>query len=112
MFRMPFIATLRTLRIRTGLAALVISVALMAAAFFSLPAQAGAATLISDKPDYSPGEVVTLYGFSPSEEVVMQVLHADGTSNAGENHGTWLVTAALQRPNGAACSPWMRRPIS
>ena len=23
----------------------------------------------------------------------MQVLHADGTSNAGENHGTWLVTA-------------------
>ena len=62
MFRIPFIATLQTFRTRAGLAALAVGVALMAAAFFSFPAQAGAATLISDKPDYAPGEVATWLG--------------------------------------------------
>src|SRR5213594_3811654 len=95
MFRIPFVATLRTLGARTGLAVLAVGVALMTASFFSLPAQAGAATLISDKPDYAPGEVAIFYGygFSSGEEVVLQVLHVDGTGNTGENHGTWPVTA-------------------
>jgi hypothetical protein len=59
------------------------------------PALARAATLVSDKDDYAPGEVATLTGegFQPGEWVVLQVLHDDGTENTGENHGTWLVWA-------------------
>jgi hypothetical protein len=59
------------------------------------PALAGAATLVSDKPDYAPGEIATLTGagFEPGEWVVLQVVHADGTDNSGEDHGTWLVQA-------------------
>jgi len=58
-------------------------------------ASAGAASLVSDKGDYAPGELATLTGsgFEPGEWVVLQVLHDDGTENTGENHGTWLVQA-------------------
>src|SRR5262245_21878835 len=59
------------------------------------PALARSATLVSDRPDYAPGEIVTLTGagFEPGEWVVMQVQHDDGTPDSGENHGTWLVQA-------------------
>src|SRR2546421_1900218 len=80
MFRMPFIVTLRILRTRTGLAALAVGVALMTAAFFSLPAQASAATVRTDQTDYSPGEtvIITGSGWQPGEMVSL-LIHEDPT---------------------------------
>src|SRR5213595_1370546 len=78
MFRMPFIATLRTLRTRAGLAALAVGVALMAAAFFSLPAQAGAATVATDQASYATGDmvIITGSGWVPGEKVALEIVES------------------------------------
>ena len=74
MFRIPFIATLQTFRTRAGLAALVISVALMAAAFFSLSSRASTATVATDQASYATGDmvIITGSGWVPGERVALE----------------------------------------
>src|SRR4051812_44327343 len=62
---------------------------------FTLVASASAATLSTEKLDYLPGSEATLTGagFAPGETVSVQVLHADGTPDEGEDHEPWQVTA-------------------
>src|SRR5215217_8429840 len=54
-----------------------------------------AQTLTTDKSDYAPGTTCTLTGsgFAAGEEVSLQVLHADGTPDTGEDHDAWPITA-------------------
>ena len=54
-----------------------------------------AAAVRADKSAYIAGEPITILGqgFSPLEEVTLQVTHADGTAEAGMGHEPWLVTA-------------------
>ncbi|MCG2612497.1 SprB repeat-containing protein, partial [Flavobacterium sp. SM15] len=55
----------------------------------------GQATLVSDQMDYPPGATATFTGsgFEPGEQVIMLVLHYDGTPNTGTDHDSWMVTA-------------------
>jgi hypothetical protein len=54
-----------------------------------------AQTLITDRLDYPPGDtaILTGAGFQPGENIVVQVLHYDGTSDGGADHQPWEVTA-------------------
>ena len=56
---------------------------------------AEAATVITDKPDYPPGETVwiTGYGFAAAESVTVVVEHVDTTIVGGEGHTPWKVKA-------------------
>ncbi|MGI8981137.1 MAG: DUF7507 domain-containing protein, partial [Pirellulaceae bacterium] len=51
------------------------------------------ATVMTDKPDYAPGETadVSASGFQIGEAVQFQVLHTDGTPNTGNGHHPWSV---------------------
>ncbi|MCI0359861.1 MAG: hypothetical protein L0211_15395, partial [Planctomycetaceae bacterium] len=51
------------------------------------------ATLVTDKPDYAPGEtaLLTASGYQIGETVKFQVLHIDGTPNTGNGHDPWNV---------------------
>src|SRR5262245_28106502 len=62
-------------------------------AFFAAPAVAQ--SLQSDQPDYAPGSTAVLLGsgFAPNENVTLQVLHADGTPDTGQDHQPWIVAA-------------------
>lgn len=63
--------------------------------FSSVNMLAQTATLVSDQADYAPGTTATLTGtgFQTNEMVTMQVLHYDGTSDGGEDHQPWEITA-------------------
>jgi hypothetical protein len=52
-------------------------------------------SLSSDQDDYSPGSTATFTGsgFQANEEVTVQVLHYDGTSDGGADHQPWTVVA-------------------
>ncbi len=52
-------------------------------------------TLITDKPDYAPGEIAILvgHGFDPGEAVRLQVVHADSTPSTGADHEPWAIVA-------------------
>ncbi|HXJ76800.1 MAG TPA: hypothetical protein VNM37_28340, partial [Candidatus Dormibacteraeota bacterium] len=69
---------------------------------------AGAATLTVDKPDYQPGETVTLtgIGFGANDDVTVQVLHLldifDNNSSAA--HLPWHVSAGA---NGGFVTSWV-----
>jgi uncharacterized repeat protein (TIGR03803 family) len=67
------------------------------AALLDLPAPpARPATAVRvDKADYAPGTTahITGAGFASGETVVLQVRHADGTPDTGEDHEPWSVTA-------------------
>ncbi len=51
-------------------------------------------SVVTDKADYSPEEMVQIYGsgFWADEVVQLQVLHIDGTPNTGQGHEPWAVT--------------------
>jgi hypothetical protein len=53
-----------------------------------------AASVATDQNDYAPGStaVINAGGFQPGETVQFQVLHTDGSSNAGADHAPWQVT--------------------
>ena len=63
-----------------------------------------AATLVTDKDDYRPGAtaIITGDGFQGNETVQLQVVHADGTPDTGEDHEPWQVTAT----NGHFVTTW------
>src|SRR5262245_43305047 len=63
-----------------------------------------AETLVNDKLDYRPGQtvIITGDGFASDETVQLQVLHADGTPDTGEDHEPWQVTAT----NGHFVTTW------
>src|SRR5262245_51690440 len=73
----------------------VVRVLLCACLVVCTAAAAAAQTLTSDKADYHPGETATLTGagFIANETVTVQVHHADGTPDTGEDHQPWTVTA-------------------
>src|SRR5262245_3003339 len=63
------------------------------------------AAVWTNKPDYLPGETVTITGtgFQPGETVNLQVLHTDGTLNTGPAHAPWQVTdGGAGDPDGRA----------
>jgi hypothetical protein len=51
-------------------------------------------SVVTDQSDYVPGStaVINASGFRPGETVQFQVLHTDGSSNAGTDHAPWQVT--------------------
>src|SRR5258705_12313962 len=53
------------------------------------------AEVVTDKGDYAPGTTayIAASDFLPKETVVLQVLHADGTPDTGEDHEPWSVQA-------------------
>jgi hypothetical protein len=53
------------------------------------------ATIGTDRPDYVPGGIALIRGsgFQPGETVQLQVLHTEGTANAGPNESPWQVSA-------------------
>src|SRR4051794_17874444 len=53
------------------------------------------ASVVTDRADYLPGDpaIITGSGFRPGEQVRLQVLHTDGTSNAAAEHRPWRVRA-------------------
>jgi hypothetical protein len=61
--------------------------------------------LTSDKPDYAPGSlaILTGSGFSPSENVRVTVVHADGTPSTVTEHDPWISTADI---NGRFVTAW------
>jgi hypothetical protein len=77
----------------------------MALLCIGLTVQAQTATLISDQPDYMPGTTATFTGsgFQPGEIVKVKVLHFDGTTDEGEDHQQWQVTADA---NGNFITTW------
>lgn len=56
---------------------------------------ASTALVGTDKTGYLAGQTVTLSGsgFTPSENVTLQVTHADSTAEAGMGHDAWVVVA-------------------
>ena len=60
-----------------------------------VPLDAAAQTLFSDQADYPPGTTATLIGmgFTPGEQVMLQVVHADGRFDPGSDHIAWSVVA-------------------
>src|SRR6185295_7733214 len=67
---------------------------------------AAQATLQTDKPDYYPGETAVLSGsgFTPGEEIAIQVRHHDATPDSGEAHASWSVNAD---ENGSFTTDWV-----
>jgi len=61
--------------------------------------------VITDRSDYEPGSTahITGSGFRPKETVGLQVLHADGTPDTGEDHARWYVAAD---PHGELVTSW------
>jgi hypothetical protein len=74
-----------------------IVLAVMACALFGAGTQLAQTvpSLQTDKPAYQAGETVTIVGsgFAPFEEVVLSVVHADGTAEGGMGHEPRPVTA-------------------
>ncbi|HVE61633.1 MAG TPA: T9SS type A sorting domain-containing protein [Chitinophagaceae bacterium] len=61
--------------------------------------------LETDKMDYQPGETANISGsgFQPFEVVSLEVHHADGTPDSGEDHEPWTVNADA---NGNITTTW------
>src|SRR5207248_1249547 len=59
----------------------------------------------TDKTDYQPGTLagITGVGFQPFEGVILQVLHADGTPDSGDDHEPW---PAIADANGSIQTQW------
>src|SRR5207249_8322477 len=59
------------------------------------PSPSGAPAIWTDQADYAAGStaVIAGSGFLPAESIVVQVLHADGTSDSGEDHQPWTAMA-------------------
>jgi len=70
-----------------------VALAALSASLFT--GAASAQGLVSDQADYPPGDIAVLVGvgFTPGENVTMQVLHADGTPSDGDDHAPWTVVA-------------------
>jgi VCBS repeat-containing protein len=53
------------------------------------------ASVATDQPDYAPGTTAGISGraFQPGENVIVQVVHADGTPSSGDDHQPWTVVA-------------------
>src|SRR5438093_11502846 len=59
------------------------------------PSLAGAPAIWTDQADYAAGStaVIAGSGFVSAESIVVQVLHADGTPDTGEDHQPWTAMA-------------------
>jgi hypothetical protein len=70
-----------------------VALAALSASLFA--GAASAQGLVSDQADYPPGDIAVLVGvgFTPGENVTMQVLHADGTPSDGDDHAPWTAVA-------------------
>ena len=68
-----------------------------------------AASVQTDKADYQPGETAIITGanFGASELVTLQVVHIDGTAEAGAGHEPWSVWTNAQ---GKFNSTWYVNP--
>jgi len=86
----------------TAVRALLASLALL---WVAAVTPAFAATVSTDQSDYAPGSTATITGsgFTASESVKLQVLHADGTPSTGSDHDPWTVTAD---DNGGFTTTW------
>src|SRR5437879_1916990 len=66
------------------------------------------ATIMVNKPDYQPGETVTITGtgFGASDDVTLQVLHVGtaGDNNSSSAHDPWHVTAGA---SGGFVASWL-----
>src|ERR1041384_3472944 len=65
-----------------------------------------AATLTTDKDDYSPGQtvIITGSGFAPGETVSVVIKHVDGTTNPPISHGPWT---AVANSSGGLSTTWV-----
>jgi hypothetical protein len=72
-------------------------------------ARAAEPSVATDKPDYSPGQTVSITGsgWQSGEAVTLRVTHADGTIEGGAGHDPWTIRAA---PNGDIVSSWYVNP--
>src|SRR5262245_47728943 len=79
--------------------------ALIVAAVGAFLLSAHAATVTTDRYDYSlwSTALITGSGFGTGETVELQVLHADGRTDTDPDHDPWQVTAD---PNGGFTSSW------
>ena len=61
--------------------------------FIAAAEKASAAQVTTDRADYPPGSTayITGSGFAANELVTLQVIHADGTPDQGEDHEPWKV---------------------
>jgi hypothetical protein len=75
------------------------------AVFTASPATQPSPIITMDQADYEPGSTASFVGrgFAPLEAVTLQVLHADGTADSGEDHLPWTVSAD---ENGQIISSW------
>jgi uncharacterized repeat protein (TIGR03803 family) len=71
----------------------------------SAPLPASGPAVTTDQSDYAPGTTARIQGsgFLPGESVSLQVLHADGTPDDGQDHAPWTVVAS---PTGSFQSTW------